>query len=529
MATSTPRVVRLGVLAALVTLGFAGGTTVAFAAPLSFASAVNYSVDPNPASIAVADLNGDGKPDLVVANESSSEASVLLGNGDGTFRLAGRFAVDGLALSVAVADLNGDNKPDLVVANTLSGGSNEVSVLLGNGDGSFRSAVNYRAGLGVDGAPGSVAVGDLNGDGKQDVVISNEGSTNISVLLGNGDGTLRPAVSYGVGRGGDGAPVAVAVSDLNRDGKPDIITANRRTNDVSVLLGIGNGTFQPAIDYPADVSPFGVAVSDLNGDGKPDLVVANELSNDVSVLIGNGDGSFQPPVNYGTGNFPITVAVGDLNGDGKPDLVVAHLVSTISPTFALSNDVSVLIGNGDGTFQPAVSYRVGSGLGPNSVTIADLNGDGRPDLAIADFFSSDIAVLLNTTPLGADLSIAQSGAPNPVVSGNRLTYTLTVTNKGPQNATGVAVTDSLPRNVHFTSVASTQGTCIRSATKPLPKDGTIACILGNLANGVSASITIVVTTTTPGQLSNTATVVGNETDPNPLNNSATATITVIGT
>ncbi len=133
-------------------------------------------------------------------------------------------------------------------------------------------------------------------------------------------------------------------------------------------------------------------------------------------------------------------------------------------------------------------------------------------------------------PPVADLAITKTGAPNPVVSGNQLTYTLTVTNKGPQDATGVTVTDPLPDNVHFNSVTPTQGACIRSTTKPNPtKDGTVTCNLGNLSNGASASITIVVTATTPGTLTNTATVVGNEIDPNVANNSATATTTVIGT
>jgi uncharacterized repeat protein (TIGR01451 family) len=133
-------------------------------------------------------------------------------------------------------------------------------------------------------------------------------------------------------------------------------------------------------------------------------------------------------------------------------------------------------------------------------------------------------------PPGADLAIAKSGAPTPVVSGDRLTYTLTVTNNGPLGATGATVTDPLPKSLHFNSVSSTQGSCSRSTTtNPRPKDGTITCSLGNLANGASASITIIVTTTTSGSLTNTATVSGNETDPNPLNNSATATTTVIGT
>jgi uncharacterized repeat protein (TIGR01451 family) len=133
-------------------------------------------------------------------------------------------------------------------------------------------------------------------------------------------------------------------------------------------------------------------------------------------------------------------------------------------------------------------------------------------------------------PPGVDLSITKSGAPNPVVSGNRLTYTIAVTNNGPQDATGVTVTDALPASLHFNSVSSSQGTCTRSTvTSPQPKGGTVTCSVGNLANGAKARITIVVTATTPGAVTNTAKVNGNETDPDSSNNSATATTNVMGT
>jgi uncharacterized repeat protein (TIGR01451 family) len=245
--------------------------------------------------------------------------------------------------------------------------------------------------------------------------------------------------------------------------------------------------------------------------------VANVSSGDVSVLLGNGDGTFQPSVNYGAHTQPVSLAVADFNGDGKPDLAAANFGS---------GDVSVLLGNGDGTFQLAVNF--GADSFPQSVAAGDLNGDGRADLVVANQGSDDASVLLNTTSPGADLSITNSGSPNPVVSGNRLTYTVSVTNNGSQAATGVTVTDPLPASLHFNSVSSTQGSCTRSTSKSAPKDGTVTCSLGGLANGASASITIVVTTTTPGMLTNTATVGGNETDPNPLNNSASATTTVIG-
>jgi uncharacterized repeat protein (TIGR01451 family) len=162
--------------------------------------------------------------------------------------------------------------------------------------------------------------------------------------------------------------------------------------------------------------------------------------------------------------------------------------------------------------------------GCGTTTTTDQRGVSRPQGSGCDIGAFEFL------PPGADLSITKSGAPNPVVSGNRLTYTLTVTNNGPQDATGVTVTDALPGSLHFNSISSSQGTCTRStATNPKPKDGTVTCSVGNLANGAKASITIVVTATTPGTLTNTAKVNGNETDPDSTNNSATATTPVIGT
>jgi len=173
---------------------------------------------------------------------------------------------------------------------------------------------------------------------------------------------------------------------------------------------------------------------------------------------------------------------------------------------------------------PAIDVIPSAVNGCGTTITTDQRGVSRPQGPGCDIGAFELR------PQGADLSIAKSGAPNPVLSGNRLTYTLTVTNNGPQDATGVTVTDPLPASGHFNSVASTQGTCARAATtNPLPKGGTITCDLDKLANHSTATITIVVTTTTPGTLTNTATVAGKETDPNPVNNSATATSTVIGT
>jgi hypothetical protein len=312
--------------------------------------------------------------------------------------------------SVAVGDFNGDGKLDLAVANV---GSNNVSILLGNGDGTFQAAVDYGAGSNPD----SVAVGDFRGDGKLDLVVANDLGNNVSILLGNGDGTFQAAVSYGAGM----TLFSVAVGDFNGDGKLDLVVADAVSDYISVLLGNGDGTFKTAVQYVAGLEPFSVAVADFNGDGKLDLAVANNEGASVSILLGNGNGTFKAAVNYGTGTAPGAVAVGDFNGDGKLDLVVGGANSNNV------NVVSVLLGNGDGTFQAAVNY--GAGAGQTSVAVGDFNGDGRLDLAFP-------ASLLLQTPL-ALLSSTSLNFGNQLVGTTSATKNVTLS-----NPSGLALTIS---------------------------------------------------------------------------------------
>jgi FG-GAP-like repeat/FG-GAP repeat len=265
----------------------------------TFRAAVNYPTGLHPIAVAVGDFNGDRIPDLAVANlgpsvdgSSPGTVSILLGNGDGTFRAAGNFNAGGAGTDgVAVGDFNGDGIPDLVVANSGNPNNNGqgggVSVLLGKGDGTFEAAVNYTAGL----APFSVTVGDFNGDGIPDLAVNNFSSGDVSVLLGKGDGTFQAAVNYAVGPGASG-PSGVAVRDFNGDGIPDLAVAFG--GGVRVLLGKGDGTFQTtAIGYLAGGAYFFtytpcLAVGDFNGDGFPDLAVTNDDSRNVSILINDG-------------------------------------------------------------------------------------------------------------------------------------------------------------------------------------------------------------------------------------------------
>jgi hypothetical protein len=348
----------------------------------TFRPAATYRVGLDPDAVAVADLNGDGIPDLIVTNFGNANGlpghqipgsvSVLLGNGDGTFQPARTIMVGLGAIGLAPVDLIGNGNTDLIVANQIN---NTVSVLLGNGNGTFQNPVNYPVGAG----PSSVAVADLTGDGILDLVVANQADRSVSVLLGNRDGTFQNAVSYHVGLGS----TAVAVADLTGDGKPDLIVTNAGDNTVSILLGNGDGTFQPARTVSADLGPIAVAVADVNGDGKLDLVVANEYSNNVSVLLGNGDGTFQPAQNVPAGLGPRAVVMADVTGDGIPDLVVVN---------KFSNNVTVLPGNGDGTFQNRLI--LATGQTPQSVAVADVNGDGIPDLTVANFNDSTVSVFL---------------------------------------------------------------------------------------------------------------------------------------
>jgi hypothetical protein len=435
---------------------------------VKFGSTVVYNSGGfGPDSIAVGDVNGDGKPDLVVADGGGSGAcgpgydgvvSVLLGNGDGTFRPAVCYDSGGLnAMSVAIGDVNGDGHPDVVVANICQSSTDcdtgGVSVLLGNGDGTFQAPVSYGSG-GFFGS--SVAIADLNGDVRPDLVVASAcpigacsagGTGVVSVLLGNGDGTFQAAVPYSTG-GFD--TVSAVVADVNGDGKPDLVVASNCLSScpngfgiggASVLLGNGDGTFQAPFSYASGgYNASSAVVADVNGDGKPDLVVSHHYQNGdlsdggVSVLLGNGDGTFQAAVGYGAGPGDAEfVAVADVNGDGKPDLAVANC--SVNYYCNGRGSVSVLVGNGDGTFQAPVRQSSG-GKVAMSVAIADVNGDGRPDLLVASLCAKGcinrpngtIGALLNDLYVTTITKLASS--PNPSNVNQSVAFTATVSSKG---------------------------------------------------------------------------------------------------
>jgi hypothetical protein len=493
----------------------------------TFSLKVDYPTGPQPSSVIAADFNGDGNLDLAVANEDcviiphissfgcgAGSISILLGKGDGTFQPHQDFPTAVRPLAVQAADMNGDGKLDLVVASNLGIGNiamsnNSISILLGNGDGTFQNHVDYATPSGeVNGAgipawvvvadfngdgkldvaanyalpetatgtfPGAVAVylgntdgtlqrpvifqvqdqfgpacsaatGDFNGDGRQDLSVTT--NSGIEIFLGNGDGTFT---LKGSGGGGFGQIIAV---DLDKDGKLDLVATSPLGNGVTAILGNGDGTFQMDTEfniatgswpsgiavgdfngdgeqdiavtvinisppYPGVTSPAGsvvvflgegngvfggtplssavgadksVTVSikavDLNGDGKLDLVFVNSgqpgssIDNTVSVLLGRGDGTFRPQQTFPTGLFPVDVEVADFNGDGKPDLAVANQICALTASSCGAGSVSVLLGKGDGTFQPHVDFAVG--VTPASLATGDFSGNGKPGIAVAN-------------------------------------------------------------------------------------------------------------------------------------------------
>lgn len=364
-----------------------------------FARAQDFPAETQPESLATADFDGDGVVDLAVTNFDANQnlnVSILIGNGDGTFQDPANYELPPdqfqTPTAITTGDLNGDEAPDVVVANT--GNRSEVVVFLNAGDGTLGEPVSYDPALGQS-YPLAVTTGDFNRDGKADLgvgyLLAFNGGGNIAVFTGNGDGTFQDPVEFD---SGTQELTSLTTADFDGDGNPDLATTSQGTgdqgpSDASVLLGNGDGTFRDATVYPVGTSPQLAVAHDLDGDGKADLATANQGANSVSVLLANGDGTFRSAVDYdaGTGTEPFAITAGDFDGDGKPDLATAN---------PGTDGVSVLPGNGDGTFQAPEAYAAGSGTA--FVVAPDLNADEKPDLATANANSNDVSILLNVAP-----------------------------------------------------------------------------------------------------------------------------------
>jgi hypothetical protein len=348
--------------------------------------------------MAAGDFDGDGYTDLAV--EVFTHVFILLSNGDGTFRQSADLSLGHVGgQKLLVGDFNSDGHLDLLLVPTIQSPYGMVLVL-GNGDGTFRLPFE----IPLTFVPNAVALGDFNGDGKLDIVLSSQQPNGIAIFLGNGDGTFQPPrTSSAVA-----SPTAIVVGDFDNDGKLDVAVTSSPPSpfppSVLVFLGNGDGSLRPGVSYPVGSNPVALAAADLNADGFTDLAVVNQGSNSVSILLNSGNGTFQAGLDFATGSRPTALAIADFDGDGRPDLATVN---------AGTNNVSVLLNQGrvdtltqsDPGIQTLLFFSApvdfGAGKGAQQLAAGDFNADGRIDLAVLNVDASSLLVLLNNTPIVA--------------------------------------------------------------------------------------------------------------------------------
>jgi hypothetical protein len=459
--------------------------TLPDAAAPDFIARQDFHAGENPTQAVVGDFDGDGIPDLAVTDRNLYQVSILLGNGDGTFRPPTSFSVPYPPRSLAVGDFDRDGRLDLAVTYTgfdFGFAGHQVGIWLGNGDGTFREGTPVTVGT----LPYFVKVADFNGDGLADLAVANASSNTVSIALGHGDGTFAPAQNIPVGR----TPYTVTVGDFAGHGNLGFVTANYGDDTVSVVRGNGDGTFAPVRTIPVGVHPHAVAVGDFANDGHLDLAVAlagvgSQADNaGLAILLGRGDGTFSDPTVYPAGSSDAGVAVGDFNGDGVPDVAV-------TADGAFDDGVRLFLGNGDGTFR--AGQNASAGRGPYYLTAGQLTGSGRLDLVTANTDGDTVSVLLgdgaggfrsapdyvtgaNATAVAA-ADFAGTGRPGLAV-GNQLSHTISIL-PGNGDGTFQAKQDyPVPGEPHGVAIGDFNGDGIPDVAA-VGSTGQVSILLGN--------------------------------------------------
>jgi Flp pilus assembly secretin CpaC len=391
-----------------------GPTSFVAGSTNSILPSASYNVGIGPVALTAADFRNIGQLDIAVVNEIDNTLTILVNQGSGTFLVssgspislgAARANAPAVAPSIASAVLTTSGFHDLLVTDPVA---NTVQVLLSNGDDTFKQATGSPINVGQQ--PSAIVTGDFNADGNQDFVVTNFTDNTFSLFLGNGDGTFKQATGspFALPNAVTG-PIAMAATDINSDGNLDLAIVNQTTNNVSILLGNGNATFNESTGSPIAVgkSPVAIATGDLNNDSHPDLAVVNQTDNTVSVLLGNGDGTFIAATNspLATGQAPTAVTIADFNADGNADIAV---------TDPQTDSVSVFLGLSQGLFAPAFELPVGTN--PTAILSAALSGASLPDVAITDDPSGvagQVTVILSPASLFSNVGAGVAQQPYP--------------------------------------------------------------------------------------------------------------------
>jgi streptogramin lyase len=399
----------------------------------SFAPIMSSSTeqDSNPKALIVADLNNDTQLDIVVANYGTNSIAVLLGYGNGTFSIIGIYLTGNKSSphALAVGDFNHDDQLDIVVANY---GTDSVGVLLGYGNGTFGNQKLFSSGDHSN--PCWVSVGDFNRDNQLDIATANWNNNNVGILLGYGNGTFADIKTYSTGTGS--APYSIGVDDFNNDSILDIAVANQGSGDIVVLFGFGDGSFLLGTSYStgSGSQPWVLGIGDFNNDSRLDMTVANFQSNNIGIFLGSGNQPLGGMTTYdtGDGSQPHSVAIGDFNNDGRLDIAVANYGT---------DNIGIFLGHGNGIFDIVKKNRIRTGSAPYSIAVDDFNNDHHLDIVVADSGTDTITILFGygngTFAIGRIYSTGAQSCP----------YTVTIGDFNNDNISDIAVANSGTSNI----------------------------------------------------------------------------------